>query len=204
MVKYKSPRHAFTMIELIFAIVVIAISVISLPTMIQTTSDGMEGNLAQEAIFAGSAQLNEATTYTWDERSTNDMNISELARIVNTTTDGCPRTGIINRKCLTNLSIRPDDAPATNGSSIDSITYTNQPIFLGTTSTTAYKTNYTATLNVTRCIAGNSYIQFGNENPNPNLKELEYTVIHPDNGVVVRLRAYSANIGELVPAGRTL
>lgn len=45
-------KNAFTMIELIFAIIVIAISVVSLPTMIQATSSGVEKNLeAQEAIF---------------------------------------------------------------------------------------------------------------------------------------------------------
>lgn len=43
---------AFTLIELIFAIVVIAISVVSLPRMIQVTSSSVVSNLeTQEAIF---------------------------------------------------------------------------------------------------------------------------------------------------------
>jgi hypothetical protein len=191
------------MIELIFAIVVISIAVISLPLLIQTSSDGMKGNLLQEAIFAGSAQLNEATTYTWDERSTNDLNISELARIVGTNTSGCPRAGIINRKCLTNTATRPLDTSVVNGSSIDSFAYTNQNIFLGGTSANAYKTDYNASLAVVRCSTGGC-VKFGDETNNPNLKQLEYTVMHPDDGVVVRLRAYSANIGELKPSGRSL
>jgi len=203
MVKDKTFKPAFTMIELIFAIMVIAIAVMSLPRMIHTVSRGMEGNLVQEAIFAGSAQLNEATTFTWDERSTDDMNLSELARIVNTDTDGCPRAGIINRKCLTNLTTRPSDHKEPNGNSIDSITYTNQPMFLGTTSATAYKTDYNATLSVMRCNTGNC-VQFGNEVNNPNIKQLDYIVINPDGEIAVRLRAYSANIGELIPLGRSL
>jgi len=206
MVKKIFNKNAFTMIELIFAIVIIAISVISLPMMAQVISRGIEGNLVQEAIFAGSAQLNEATTYTWDERSSDDLNISELARIVNTNASGCPRAGIINRQCLTNLAIRPLDASVFNGSSIDSITYVNEPIYLGATSATSYKTDYNSTLTVSRCDGG-ACIKFGDEaaNNNPNLKQLEYTVIHPDDDkVVVRLRAYSANIGELIPKGRTL
>lgn len=45
-------KNGFTFIELIFAIVVIAISVISLPTIIQATSSGVAKNLeVQEAIF---------------------------------------------------------------------------------------------------------------------------------------------------------
>ncbi|MEA1983751.1 MAG: prepilin-type N-terminal cleavage/methylation domain-containing protein [Campylobacterota bacterium] len=43
---------AFTLIELIFAIVIIAISVISLPTMTDATSSGVAKNVeVQEAIF---------------------------------------------------------------------------------------------------------------------------------------------------------
>lgn len=48
----KNGRGAFSMIELIFAIVVIAISALSLPMMTQTTSTGVFKNLeTQEAIF---------------------------------------------------------------------------------------------------------------------------------------------------------
>ena len=45
-------RQAFTLIELIFAIVIIAISVVSLPMMTQATSSGVFSNLeTQEAIL---------------------------------------------------------------------------------------------------------------------------------------------------------
>ncbi len=45
-------KKAFTLIELIFAIVIIAIAVVSLPTMVQVTSSGVAKNLeTQEAIF---------------------------------------------------------------------------------------------------------------------------------------------------------
>ncbi|MEA2072664.1 MAG: prepilin-type N-terminal cleavage/methylation domain-containing protein [Campylobacterota bacterium] len=47
-----SSSKAFTLIELIFAIVIIAISVISLPTMTDATSSGVAKNVeVQEAIF---------------------------------------------------------------------------------------------------------------------------------------------------------
>jgi len=45
-------HKGFTLIELIFAIVIIAISVVSLPTMVQVTSSGVGKNIeTQEAIF---------------------------------------------------------------------------------------------------------------------------------------------------------
>ena len=48
-------RHAFTMIELIFAIVVIGVTLLTIPLMIETNNTAMERNLAQEAIFLASA-----------------------------------------------------------------------------------------------------------------------------------------------------
>jgi type II secretory pathway pseudopilin PulG len=204
MVKSNFSRGAFTMIELIFAIVVIAISVLSLPRMIQATNKGIEANLVQEAIFAGSAQLNEAMTYVWDERSLDDLNISDLSRVVNTNSYGCPRAGIINRKCLQQTATRPLDAATVNGNSIESFTYTNEAMFTGASSASSYKEQYSASLVITRCKPGSTCVVLGDEDPNPNLKQIEYIVKDSENKVVIRLRAYNANIGELTPLGRIL
>jgi type II secretory pathway pseudopilin PulG len=213
MVRATMNKTAFTMIELIFAIVIIAVSVMSLPMMTQVTSSGIEKNLLQEAVFAASAQLSEATTYTWDERSTNDLNISELSKVINTSTGGCTsasnnRPGNINRECLNDLSIRPDNAPSASGSSIDTAAYsTPTSILVGTgASANSYKQNYKSTLIVTQCISGNTYVPLNSsELTNENVKQLEYKIIDPDDGnTLVILRAYSTNIGEVVPASTSL
>ena len=62
-------RKAFTMIELIYAIVVIAVVTLTIPMMIQVNNKGFEGNLAGEAIFIISSVLSEATTLVWDNSS---------------------------------------------------------------------------------------------------------------------------------------
>ncbi|TKI71214.1 type II secretion system protein [Sulfurimonas crateris] len=84
MVKRKSAlrRAAFTMIELIFAIVIISIAVMSLPVMMQVTSKGIEDNIVQEAIFAASAELMGATSYYWDLNSMQDNALSRLSRVI--------------------------------------------------------------------------------------------------------------------------
>jgi len=126
-------RYAFTLIELIFAIVIIAISVISLPMVNQVITSSMENSLTQEAIFASVSEINIATTYVWDETSLLDTNLSsaagvtELSRVISTkkpdgtdTTGNCTDTGIvegsttikrraghINRRCLNDLTATP-------------------------------------------------------------------------------------------------
>jgi len=111
-------RAAFTFIELIFAIVVIAISVMSLPMMIQVLSNNMDKNLVQEAIFAAATELNEATTTHWDENSLDANNTNGLADVINVD-NSCEsnaslsnyrlRTGHIlqplHRKCLSDLNV---------------------------------------------------------------------------------------------------
>lgn len=62
-------RNAFTLIELIFAIVIVAITVLSVPVMLQINSRGVQANVDQEAVFAASAKLMQTLSYPWDEYS---------------------------------------------------------------------------------------------------------------------------------------
>ena len=69
----RSMRKAFTMIELIFAIVIISVVVLTIPMMIQVNNKALEGNSAQEAIFLVSSVLSGITTRLWDENSTQSV-----------------------------------------------------------------------------------------------------------------------------------
>ena len=88
------------MIELIFAIVVIGITVVSLPMMIQVNFKGIEGNIKQEAIFATSAKMMQVLSYAWDENSTdtNNSNPDTYSKVI-------PRAGPIGYNRETNTSI---------------------------------------------------------------------------------------------------
>ena len=196
-------RRAFTMIELIFAIVVIAISIISLPRMIQATSEGISSNIIQEGIFATGALLNESTTYYWDAHSMDD-NMSE-SRVINTgdcTLGGPPysRIGHINRQCLDDNNTLPNTiANPTTSIETAETTYANTEILTGNPASATYKEKYFATVDVNYCKDGGC-VQFGNEVNNPNLKEIEIKIKKADspNDVII-LRAYTANIGEVIP-----
>jgi len=210
-IKNKSYRFAFTMIELIFAIVIIAVSVMSLPMMTQITSKSIDDSLVQEAIFAAVAGLNEARTYRWDELSMYDRNTTsgdpEFARVVHTgnandcTIVGTPptsfnrRVGHINRKCISDLSGRPSTNNAI-GDSLHEAAHGAESIYIvgATTSAAGYKKLYNSTLDV------NLNASFGipADNPNSNMKELVIEILDAsDNSTIVQLKAYSANIGEV-------
>ena len=196
-------NSAFTLIELIFAIIVISITVIALPMMNQVLNTGIEKNIGQEAIFAAATVLQETTTAHWDENSLESGQIYDLAKVIDTT-GACENDSSLftyrlmaghivqplHRKCLDVVST-PSDSNTTSVNALEDAKRTNVPIFINTTNTkdTGYKTDYTATLSVTRpaLFHGTS---------NPDIKKITIDI---KNGAstITSLSTYSANIGEI-------
>jgi type II secretory pathway pseudopilin PulG len=190
------------MIELIFAIVIIAISVISLPMMTQVTGRSMEGSLAQEAIFAASAQLNMVLSYKWDKNS--QETLGELSKVIHTsatdcnTSDGVQRPGHVHRMCLNDdeTVISPSISTDIADDSLGSRQVTDDDIFEGgTANQSGYKELYTMDIAVAFAEFDPGY------STGENIKEIEITVRDSDGPLVV-LKTYSANIGEAEAAKR--
>lgn len=196
-------KSAFTMIEFIFAIVVIGITMVSLPMINQVVSKGVEGNLVQEAVFAASTELNQVLSYHWDENSTQGNDT--VAKVIWTSNTDCDpntklRPGHVNepmhRRCLDNNVTRPS-ALGSDSADLDdiddNIKSTASTIFLGTAGTkTGYKQDYNSTVDVV-------YDDFDPDptfTSNNNIKKVTVTISDAD-GVVTVLRAFSANIGEI-------
>lgn len=198
-------RYAFTMIELIFAIVIISITVISLPTMNQVIGKGIDSNLIQEAIFAASTELNEAVTAHWDENSVELGDPNSFARVIDSTIQVCGddplasnyrrMAGHINqplhRRCLDSNATAPSDASATAVDSLDDMEHGYVNIFTDVAHATGYKRSYNSRVDVTRPA-------YFNDSNNSNMKKI--TIIVQENEekkTVVKLVTYSANIGEI-------
>jgi len=62
-------RSAMSMIELIFAIVIMGIAVMSLPLILTQVQTNDAFTLRQEAILAAKTKIGEILTYEWDENS---------------------------------------------------------------------------------------------------------------------------------------
>ncbi len=203
------------MIELIFAIIIISISIISLPMMTQATASAVKGNLVQEAIFASVTEINIATAFAWDDASLLDESASSLSRVINT--DGTcivsgvnyKRIGHISRQCLSDNTIRVDNTSNTEyyDSSMQSFAHTWQPLYEISSSRedaefkkTGYKTACFSSLDINYP----PLLQFGETLNNVNIKEIVLRVQDEENKTVTLLRTYSANIGEVAYASRLL
>jgi len=196
-------RSAFTLIELIFAIVIIAISIMSLPLMTQATSRGMEGNIVQEAIFAASTELNQAVAANWDENSLLDGGANSLARVVPRNTGICNaatrlKPGHINqplhRRCLNVETTAVSNASATAVDALNDYAGANA-MSNAATSQSGYKFTYTTTIAVFHnSVTANSVIFDGVARN--DMKRISVTVSNAGT-TITTLNTYSANIGEV-------
>ncbi|WP_457750332.1 prepilin-type N-terminal cleavage/methylation domain-containing protein [Sulfurimonas sp.] len=196
-------RYAFTMIELIFAIVIISITVISLPMMNQAISKGIDSNLLQEAIFAAATELNEVTTTQWDEASIDENTSRFISQVINL--DGsCENNNSkeryrlkpghilepLHRKCLNDLTQAELDS--NTNSKVDAVedkAHDYKEIFLNLTpGQEGYKQKYKSSVVV-------SYDPIFNGAVRPNMKKITITVKDTNNNTVTSLFTYVANIG---------
>lgn len=186
-------RFAFTMIELIFAIVVMSIAVMSLPMMIQTTAKGIEDNIVQEAVFAASAELMGATSYYWDLNSMQDASLSRLERVIEVN-GGCDadrlRPGHVNqpyhRRCLDNNTTGVADVNSTIFPNLNNAVHAVDGLENEDAEAAGYKQEYKSQIAIAQGLG------------DANVKVLTASIFEDDGTTLLtRLIIYSANIGEV-------
>jgi prepilin-type N-terminal cleavage/methylation domain-containing protein len=208
-------RSAFTLIELIFAIVIIAISVASVPIMTNAIGKGVENNLVQETIFGASAQINQVLSYRWDENSINEVDdplATGLAKVIDRNGTACDANRLkpghifqpLHRMCLNDSTVRVSAAvtfgfgAGKDGSEpvrddIDDFDGVSDDLFTATSgSAEAYKQDYTYEIDVVLSDMNGTLSPIGDE-----AKEVIVTVKDEDGDPISQLNAYTFNIGEV-------
>jgi len=84
--KHKTLRPAIAMIELIFAIVIMAIVLMSAPMLIHTATESNVVAIQQEGINEGASRVFMIMGYPWDENNTQDDYVPPILHV----TDGDP------------------------------------------------------------------------------------------------------------------
>ena len=74
-------RPAIAMIELIFAIVVMGIAMLSVPLMLDTASKSSSVAFQQESIAIIASHANSMMTYAWDEQNTQDYSPKSILTV---------------------------------------------------------------------------------------------------------------------------
>ena len=200
-------KSAFTLIELIFAIVIIAITVLTLPMMSRVISKGIENSIVQEAIFAAATELNEATTLHWDANSTDSSKPNSYAKVIDingncNNTPTSPRYRLLpgqidqplHRRCLDSNTTMPADANSTTVETVENNAHDYKLIFLNPTpNEEGYKDEYESRLSI------EDNATFDGSSDDQNIKKITVTIKHSsqqEGEIITSLKTYVTNIGE--------
>jgi prepilin-type N-terminal cleavage/methylation domain-containing protein len=214
-------KKAFTMIELIFAIVIIAIIVMGVPQIIAqnaktlTGDDNGTGAFAQEGIFAAAGVAAKILTYQWDANSLDPNELDAYAKELNTSAPATAFGPIVQGGV--NLPLRQGNiAEDKHRRFHSSFTAPSSQYLAGLTPSTfpiidvagsgEYKCTWSATVNG-GYVTDATYPETGSSSSSNS--KMATIQINATGGAcsainnVVTLRVYTANIGEIDYAKRT-
>lgn len=213
-------RKASSMIELVIAIVVMGIALMTLPLMLERTQASNAFTTQQEAIHAAKTQLGDITTYPWDERAmlnnvvaVLDTDSPNFRRVAGTTR----RVGHIaqnNRRKLFNSERNASDVGIllpnniidigdfhSQNTKLEELNSTNIE-FAGVLD---YRYDFNMTTNIKYILdtPSNTFVfrNTGSDTNTTNIKMIEVT-LQGNNIDKFTFRSYSSNIGESLLAER--
>ena len=219
-------KKAFSMIEMIFAIVIIGITVAGVSRMMTQNADTLAGSLSQEAVFLASMEAAKVFSHRWDANS-KDATSNELAysKIIDTnvsanynrvcidlttgtrttTTTACGANEILSVLRLGGIAEdkhRRFHSDVTSSAADTPAGVPDNSFDLNLTGEDGYKHNYG--IGITSDYAGGAYslASVGSS----NIKRSEISIYDKDNGgnsLLVKMHVFSFNIGEFDYAKRT-
>lgn len=213
-------KKASSMIELIIAIVIMGIAVMTLPLMLGRTQANNAFALQQEAILATKTHLGDIVTFPWDENSLQGDGVAVLdtnstdPRYSRTGDENISRIGHVRQRLRRKFfgDINPDRNASVIGVEavdsvidIDDFDNTNANLTQATGLEIAGALDYRYDLNMTTRVRyvddnftqGNTFTFpiTGTTNNTTNIKMIEVTMQADDSLSQFVLRAYSSNIG---------
>ena len=199
-------RAAFTMIELIFAIVVMGIVMISIPMLLISNNEAVETNILQEAVFIAAAKTNQVLSFAWDENSIDPSTTLAKTQVVENAgvtrvagTDFAPGHILqpLHRRMTPNSAIRA--ATGITTSTTDGDTVPDDIDDFNNVSVTIDKNTTVDSYNVVTGYKNQYIVSAEVEHNVPGRKEVTIKVIDNPNtsGTYVQLPSSSFNIGEV-------
>jgi len=204
-------KKAFTMIEMIFAIVLIAIVVVAVPQIMTRNAATVEGNRAQEAVFLASAAAKRLLSFRWDANS-KDTNVTtpsdlDYAKVLDLDNAGSERVTVTVDGSAVTLPLRVGHIREEKHRRLHSVITTPAGANLeGTVTLASLKGANAFKFNYNMVVTMNYTNTFGSFSPTgtSNTKMATIRISNTDTGNTdVLMRIFAFNIGEIDYAKRT-
>jgi hypothetical protein len=208
-------RPAVSMIELVFSIVIIGLSVMTIPVMLTQSSESTLVSAQQEAILAGSTKLGNIVSHAWDINQTDSERNGGYAKVVSVPTGHMalrnPRVGHLAGDKRRRFYADASQASINANGSMHIDGYIGNETLVNASGSGDYLMEYNSTTDV--CFIsdtpnGGNYgladvnitMPIGCPNPaiNPtNIKFINVFVTSPDDAdIQLRMVAFLSNIGQ--------
>ena len=197
---------AFTLLEIVFAILVMAIIIVSLPVVMGSNQKGIDTTIVQEAIFGASAELNQVLSYRWDENSIDEADDPfGLSKVIETGDCSNTNTSLnyrlrpghiaqpLHRRCLDSnntavtLVFGQDSGDMDD---IDDVNISPKSMFINVGTATGYKQDFKSEFSI-------NYADIGDVNASDKDAKLIEITVKDGTTVITKLRSYTLNIGEV-------
>jgi len=215
MVKTVLSKPAFTMIELIFAIVIISITVVAMPLVLLQNANSQEMTLKQEGITLTSTKISQMLTFSWDPLSPPLGALMSTANALDVAGGAAPRVagtdfrvghfpGTLRRRMTPASAPRAAGAIAA-GAAASINDFNGNIVTMGAPSARGFKRDFRLTTVVRYVTEPANYNattivnNFGTPSGVSNIKMIRVSTDEQINGAWVpsiRLSSFSSNIGE--------
>ncbi len=208
-------KKAFTLIELVVAIVVIGIAMMSVPLLLSQASKSNEFSINQEAILAATTKMDNILTYPWNE--TNSSGVLKVFDVTNGNinlsrypdNNSTRRIGHFKekyrRKFYDNITEANSTLGHDKGDEFDDIDDFNGEYFsVQNGGTGDYLKELNLSVGVYYISDNANYSQhpilnfplsISSTTPTTNIKMIEVNVTDKNHNLITKLKAFSANIG---------
>lgn len=194
-------RRAFSLLELIFSIVIMGISFLSIPTIMVVMNRSTEATVDTKGYYHALAQMGIVMSKAWDEANVDDWNASNVVYILDTSVSVCNRQGIYpqahRRQCdggktLTSVASTTLGSEGGDFDDIDDFHGAGQPVEDFNVSVSVSYVDINGML----ATDNNFYIPSGN-NPTgtTDIKRVSVNVANEATGMDATLNYYGFNIG---------
>lgn len=194
-------RPAIAMLELIFAIVVIGITLLSVPLMVNQATQSTYTTLQQEAIAAAASDMNLILSREWDDANTNDLLDSTILTTASSNYNQAARDNNHSRTYFTSIggTLAASTTLGSDGGDSDDIDDVGAVTLTSMGGSDLVDTTITIGTTV-------SYLDDGSTSPigtsaggTSNIKGITITLTSggttPELQKTVKLNAFSSNIG---------
>ncbi|CAA6815897.1 MAG: Unknown protein [uncultured Campylobacterales bacterium] len=215
--KYNNMKKGFSLIELLFSIVIISLTIFTLPMLMTSSNKSDDISTTSDMIYAIESNIYATLTYKWDENGQDGIARNKVLK-TNSTAIGLNEVNSTNyrighvigntRRSFHKVPLNASNSLTLEGTVINDIDdFNDKNISMSKSIDIDYLNNFDVTTKVSYVEDNDASDMYQKESidftlgltpttSSTNIKEVSITAYSSDKNLSINMKAYSSNIGE--------